>query len=291
MHLKTHTFQKRYGMITLGIFIMVAGFYYFIAPYALIIGGVSGAGLLLSELFDIPISYFVFVFNLVLLLIGWAVLGFKAFYRSIYGSIMFPVFLFILETFSPLFDLPNDYIIPITFGGFLMGLGFGYVIKYGGTSGGTDIPIKILSKKLKFPLSISIYIVDGAIILSGIIFLYETNGIANGLYAILTMIIAGKVADMVVIGSNSLRSVQIITDQPETIKALIYQHIYRGVSIVPIKGGYTAQDKTMLVTVITRNEYYTIRNIIAKVDPQAFVFANPATEIQGDFSSREEDDH
>ena len=288
--LKKMVFKNRYVMISWGIFLMVAGFYYFIAPFNLVIGGVSGVGLLFHEMLEVPISLVVLVLNIVLLIAGWACLGFKAFYRSVYGSILFPFFLFLLELFSPLFDLPNDYILAVTFGGFLMGLGFCYVIKYGGTSGGTDIPIKILNKKLKLPLSVSIYIIDGTIILSGVILFYNLNGISGGLYAILTMIVAGKVADWVVLGSNRLNAVQIITDQPEAIKQLIYEKIYRGVTMVPIKGGYSNLDKTMLLTVITRDEYYTIRNIIAERDPHAFVFASPATEIQGDFTQQSEED-
>ncbi len=287
--LKTLTPRRRYGMITLGIFLMVAGFYYFIAPYNLVIGGVSGVGLLFNELLGVPMWLVVLVLNAVLLLLGWAALGFASFTRSLYGSLVFPIFLFLLEQFSPLLDLPNDPLIAIAFGGFFMGLGFGYVIRYGGTSGGTDIPIKILNRKLKLPLSVSIYLVDGAIIFSGMIAFYADAGIAGGLYAILTVVVAGKVADAVVIGSNALRTVQIVTDKPDAIKSLIYQNIERGVSLVPVKGGYSDHQKTMLVTVITRNEYHIIRNIIAEADPKAFVFATPATEIQGDFDARTED--
>ncbi|MFH5881133.1 MAG: YitT family protein [Candidatus Izemoplasmataceae bacterium] len=288
--LKTISFKKRYTMITWGIFLMVAGFYYFIAPFNLVIGGVSGVGLLFHDLLNIPISLVVFVLNLVLLFLGWIFLGWKSFYRSIYGSIAFPLILFILETFGPLIELPNDYILAITFGGALMGVGFGYVIKYGGTSGGTDIPIKILNKKLKLPLSVSIYAIDGVIILSGVIAFYATNGLSGGLYAILTMLIAGKVADYIVIGANRLTSVQIITDYPDTIKNLIFEQLQRGVTIVPIKGGFSNNLKTMLITVITKDEYYQIRNILAQIDPTAFVFTNPASEIQGDFEHRIEED-
>ncbi len=287
--LKTLTPRRRYGMITLGIFLMVAGFYYFIVPFNLVIGGVSGVGLLFNELLGVPMSLVVFILNVVLLLSGWAFLGFAAFTRSLYGSFVFPFFLFLLEVFSPLFDLPNDPLIAIAFGGFFMGLGFGYVIRYGGTSGGTDIPIKILNRKLKLPLSVSIYLVDGAIILSGMIAFYSVAGIAGGLYAILTVVVAGKVADAVVVGSNALRTVQIVTDKPDEIKTLIYQNVARGVSLVPVEGGYSKHRKTMLITVITRTEYYIIRTIIAKADPKAFVFATPATEIQGDFDARMED--
>ncbi len=163
------TYPKRYFFITLGIFLMVAGFYYFVMPTALVIGGVSGVGVLFSELFDIRVSFVVFILNVLLLGLGWVFLGFKSFYRSIYGSIMFPLFLFFFETFSPFLTMPDDFLLYVTFGGFFLGLGFGLVIKYGGTSGGTDIPIKILHRKLKLPLSVSLYLVDGSIILAGVL--------------------------------------------------------------------------------------------------------------------------
>ncbi len=290
--LKKLTFAKRYFYITLGIFIMVAGFYYFIYPPGYVIGGVSGVGVLFSELFDIRVSLVVAVLNIVLLLVGWYFLGFKSFYRSIYGSILFPVFLFVLETFSPFLPIPEDPLLYVVFGGGILGLGFGIVIKYGGTSGGTDIPIKILHRLMKLPLSVSIYLVDGVVIIAGVIAFYDdpNRGIAMGLYAVLVMVVAGKFADFVVAGSNTLKAVHIITDMPDKIKDMIYEAIERGVSLVPAEGGYSKQQKTMLVTVITRNEYYIIRNIIAEVDPSAFVFASPASEIHGDFTTNTEDD-
>ncbi len=288
--LKIISFQKRYGMIGLGIFLMVAGFYYFIMPIDLVIGGVSGIGLLLSRFFNVSIAFVVFILNLLLLVMAWLFLGFKTFYRSIYGSILFPLFLFILETFSPVLEMPDDLLIMTLFGGFLMGFGFGYVVKYGGTSGGTDIPIRILNKRFKMPLSLSIYVIDGLIIMSGVIVFYSIHGIAYGLYALVAMVVAGKAADMVVIGSNTLKAVHIITDNPDPIKDAIFTSIYRGVSVMNIQGGYSKLNKVMLLTVITRNEYYTVRNIVAQLDPQAFVFASPATEIQGDFENRLEDD-
>ncbi len=288
--LRKLSLSNRYFMITLGIFLMVAGFYYFIMPAALVIGGVSGVGVLFSELFAIRVSLVVLVLNVVLLGFGWLFLGFKSFVRSIYGSLMFPLILFLLEEFSPPLDMEPDFLLYTTFGGFLLGIGFGYVIKYGGTSGGTDIPIKILHKRLKLPLSFSIYLVDGAIILSGVIALYAERGVTAGLYALLTMVISGRVADFVIIGSNTLKAVHIVTEKPDRIKQLIYEALERGVSLIPMKGGYSMRQKTIVLSVITRDEYHRIRDIIAAVDEEAFVFASPATEIQGDFTTHWEDD-
>ena len=147
-----------------------------------------------------------------------------------------------------------------------------------------------MNKKLKMPISVSLYLVDGIIILLGVIVFYADYGIVSGLYAILTMFISGKVADIVILGNSGKKSVQIITTKSEEIKTAIYESIYRGVTEMTIKGGYSGAEKTMLVTVITKQEYYFIRNIIATVDPEAFVYVTPATEIQGDFTIREDDE-
>lgn len=280
---------ERYSMISLGIVLMVAGFYFFLIPADLVAGGVTGLGLVINKITGLSISIFVLIMNVILLFLGLILLGKKIFLRSIYGSLLFPAVLFIFEEFVPLLDIQDDFVIATIFGGALLGLGFGNVIKYGGTSGGTDIPVKIISKKFKVPLSYGIYLIDGIIIILGVIVFYQDYGIESGLYAILTLFISGKIADIVVLGNSSKKAVQIITTKKEEIKEAIYDSIFRGVTELEIKGGYSGDSKTMLVTVITTNEYYSIRNIIAKIDPEAFVYVTPATEIQGDFTSREDD--
>ena len=288
--LRQITKYEQYFMITIGIILMVLGFFYFLLPADLVAGGVSGLGLALNKLFGYRLSYVVLVCNMMLLVLALMFLGKNVFIKSIYGSILFPVTLYLFETFLPPLELSNDYMLTVTFGGFFIGFGFGLVIKYGGTSGGTDIPIKILNKRLKLPLSVSIYAVDGFIILLGVIAFYSEYGLNIGLYALITMFISGKVADMVIVGSNSKKAVQIITDFPDEIKESIYKAVSRGVTEVEIMGGYSKSKKTMLVTVIKRQEYYLIRNIIAEIDENAFVYVTPATEIQGDFEERESDE-
>ncbi len=288
--LKVVSKYERYIMISIGIIIMSLGFYYFILPADLVVGGVTGLGLVLTTTFEgFPVSVFVLVLNVILLFVGLIFLGKKLFVRSIYGSLLFPLVLFIMETFLPLIDIKEDLFLAVTFGGVLLGVGFGLVIKYGGTSGGTDIPIKILNKKLKMPISLAIYSIDGIIIFLGVLVFYSEYGITAGLYAIITMFISGYAADMVIVGRNSKKAVQIITDFPTEIKEAIYELLYRGVTEVKIRGGYSNKDKIMLVTVITKQEYYFIRNIIARIDENAFVYVTPATEIHGDFEERESD--
>ncbi|MEC9484547.1 MAG: YitT family protein [Candidatus Izemoplasma sp.] len=282
---------ERYGWISLGIILMASGFYFFLIPVDLVAGGVTGIGMILNEVSSkISISLTVFAMNMVLLLVGWIVLGTKLFLRSIYGSLLFPFVLFILEQFVPLLNIENDYVIAVTFGGALLGLGFGYVLKYGGTSGGTDIPVKILNRVFNLPISFSVYLIDGLIVLAGTIVFSQSGSVLVGLYAIIAIAISGKVADMVVVGGTSKKALQIITDYPQEIKKSIYDSISRGVTEVPIKGGYSESKKIMLITVITKREYYLVRNVISHIDETAFVYVTPATEIHGEFLERESDD-
>lgn len=281
---------EQYLMISIGIILMVLGFYYFLLPADLVAGGVSGLGLVFNKFFGFKLSYVVLVSNMILLAFAYIFLGKKVFVKSIYGSILFPITLYLFEHFVPPIDTGNDYLLAVTFGGFFIGFGFGLVIKYGGTSGGTDIPIKIFNKRLRLPLSVSIYLVDGIIIMLGVLAFFPEHGIKTGLYALITMFVSGKVADMVIVGSNSKKAVQIITNYPEEIKEAIYKAVSRGVTEVEIIGGYSKIKKTMLVTVITRQEYYLVRNIIANIDETAFVYVTPATEIQGEFEERESDE-
>jgi uncharacterized membrane-anchored protein YitT (DUF2179 family) len=276
-------------MISLGIILMAAGFYFFLIPLQLVAGGVTGLGIVLEQVFGFSISVLVLIVNMILLLLGLLVLGKRIFVRSIYGSLLFPAVLFLMERFLPLLDFNNDYLLGTVFGGAFVGIGFGLMLKYGGTSGGTDIPIKILYKKFGVPIGTSVYLFDGIIVGIGILAFYNDNGLVAGLYALISIFISGKLADTVVVGGQTKKAMQIITNEPEAIKQAIYDTVSRGVTIVNIKGGYTNLDKTMLVTVITKQEYYRVRNIIARIDDTAFVYVTPASEIHGEFLERESD--
>jgi len=266
---------------------MVAGFYYFLVPVDLVVGGVSGLGLIINRFTESSLAVWVVVFNSVLLTLAFFLLGKKAFARSLYGSMLYPLFLFIFE-YTPSLNI-DDYLIASIFGGVIVGIGFGLVVRYGGTSGGTDIPIKILHKYFKMPLSYAVYFVEGGIILMGILTLGSQN-IVYGLYALISIYVVGIATDKMVIGTNALKTVHTITDHPDAIKNAIFERLERGVTVVPVEGGYTQMKKTMLITVITKDEYYILRDLVATIDAEAFVYASPATEIHGDFESRQEDE-
>jgi uncharacterized membrane-anchored protein YitT (DUF2179 family) len=169
-------------------------------------------------------------------------------------------------------------------------MGFGIVCKYGGSTGGTDIAIKIVKKYSKLSLQMSVYLVEATIIIAGAITfpLGINQGIITALYAIVVVMITGKVSDSFVIGSQSKKAVNIVTDHPKELKDVLFAKLRRGVTEIQSQGGFTEHKKTLLIMVILNTEYHRVVQIISAIDPKAFVYVTPASEIRGEWSSKEE---
>jgi uncharacterized membrane-anchored protein YitT (DUF2179 family) len=139
-------------------------------------------------------------------------------------------------------------------------------------------------------LSTAIYLVDGGIILLGAF--TEPKGLSEGfvsiLYAIVIVFLSGKVSDSFLLGVESKKALNIITEKPKELKAAIFASFSRGMTEIKSQGGFTEHQKTMLIMVIHNSEYHFVKRIIQDTDPRAFVYVTPASEIQGEWSSKDE---
>lgn len=269
------------SVITLGIFLMAAGFYYFMVPYNLITGGVGGVAIVIQEVYQVNVLILVYVFNLSFLALGLVVYGTSFFMKTILGSLLYPVALTVfaaLELELKLLPVTDDLLLAVIFSAVLMGGGFGLVIRHGGTTGGADIPIKILYDFFKIPFSKAVYIIDGSIVLLGTL----VFGLEIGMYSVVAVFLIGFISDYVVTGGTKTISINIITDYAEAVKELIYQRTERGVSMVPITGGYSKSNKTMLLCVAFKKEYYQVIQAVHEIDKKAFVFVNTSSEVLGE---------
>lgn len=269
------------SVITLGIFFMAAGFYYFMVPYNLITGGVGGVAIVIQEVYQVNVLILVYVFNLSFLALGLVVYGTSFFMKTILGSLLYPVALTVfaaLELELKLLPVTDDLLLAVIFSAVLMGGGFGLVIRHGGTTGGADIPIKILYDFFKIPFSKAVYIIDGSIVLLGTL----VFGLEIGMYSVVAVFLIGFISDYVVTGGTKTISINIITDHAEAVKELIYQRTERGVSMVPITGGYSKSNKTMLLCVAFKKEYYQVIQAVHEIDKKAFVFVNTSSEVLGE---------
>lgn len=286
---------ETFFFLALGVFLMALAYYFFVIPSGLVTGGSTGISMIMTRYFpSIPISVFSLSFNIMFLILGAIFLGKQELGRTIFGSLLFPAYLALFELISPTIPFGDQDLLLITlYAGGLAGMGFGIVVKYGGSTGGTDIAIKIVKKYTKLPLSASVYAVESGIILAGALtFPPQDGGISSGiitaLYAIVVVFITGRVSDWFVIGTQSKKAINIITDKPKELKAVLFATLRRGITEIPSVGGYTDNKKTILITVIQNTEYHLVLQIITANDPKAFVYVTPASEIQGAWSSKEE---
>ncbi len=273
----------RYLYITIGILIMAVGYFFFINIQGLVTGGATGVGMIIHNYINLPLAYIIFIVDIVFLILAAIFLGKKIFIRNIYGSIIFPLAIYVYDLIFPNIKPLDNILLSAVYGGVLIGAGFGLIARFGGLSGGTDTLVRIVKKYTRLPFSICIYIVELSIIFIGAAL---SGVITNALYAFITVFISGKVTDKFIVFGNSKLAVNIISEHPNEIKEKIYQELGRGVTLVNSKGGYTNSDKTLIISIIQSQEYHDLHNIIAIVDSEAFVYVTSAVEIQGKWKEK-----
>lgn len=267
--------------ITLGVAIAAAPFSFLLDPINLVIGGVSGLGTIINHLLAFDTAMIILVINIALLLIGLIFLGKEFFIKTVYGSLAFPLFIKLFDIIYQAIALEpvQDRAIVVFFGSIMMGIGLGIVIKYGGTTGGTEIPQNILLKYFHIPYSVSLYFFDGIVILLGVIVFKDLSLI---LYGIVFIVLCGFAIDQVVFSGFNKRAVFIISKHNEEIRKRIIEDIGRGVTRIKIIGGYTNLENEKLICVLSSLEFYRLKGIIKSIDPDAFYYAVRASEVSGE---------
>lgn len=285
---------KDWSIVTIGNFLVAIAFSFFLDPNNLVIGGSTGLATIFKYLFGIDTDISVFIINALLLVVGLLLLGKDFFMKTAYSTIIFPVMIRILNMVYSLITpegniLISEPMLVIIFSSLIMGFGIGLVLKQGGTTGGTEVPQKILYKYFHMPYSISLILVDGVIILLGAILINDGEQIIdfhNVLYAIIFVYLSGMVMDQIVFSGFNSRAVHIISSKNEEIKKRILEDFERGVTQIRIVGGYTNEEKTKLVCILSSNEFYKLKGIIQELDPNAFFYVVRANEVSGEGFTR-----
>ncbi len=271
--------------ITAGVIVMSAGFYFFLLPLNLIIGGVMGVAVIFQN--QIPVSLFMYIANFLLLMLGWIVLGKVFFVKTAYATLLSPTIIWILEKTIPAdyfmkFMTESPLLIGAAFGGIFLGIGLGVVIRNNATTGGVDVIQNIMHKYLHMSFSTAMYITDGAIILIAMIINFQL-----GLYAVGSMIISGLLIDRLSIEGTAGYTVFIVTDYPDLMQQKIYERLERGITKMKVIGGYSKQEKEMIICTVDRAQLYIFKHIIKNADPKAFTFVTKTKEALGEGFSRE----
>ena len=249
----------------------------FILPNGLITGGTTGLALVAQYKLGIPIAAFVGVFNVVMFVVGAAVLGVAFAFTTIISTFYYP---FILGVFEGLFGsspLTGDTMLATVFAGLLIGAGIGMVIRAGASTGGMDIPPLILNKKFRLPVSMTMSVFDCLILLTQMVF----AGKEKILYGILLVLLYTMVLDKVLmIGQNQMQ-VKIISEQCEIISEAIQNRMDRGTTLLLIEGGHLRKASYAVLTVVSGRELSKLNELVMGLDSNAFMIINQVSEVRG----------
>jgi len=270
---------RDYVLILFGSILQAGALRVFLIPAKLASGGVSGLSQIINSFTGWPIGVMVLIGNIPLFILGWRFLGGPRFAaRTAFAILSFSILVDIPLPFLPQDGITGDLVLNSLYGGVVSGIGFGLVYRGRGTSGGSDILARILSSWRGIPVSQSYLMTDAVIIfLAGISFSWE-----NALYALVMLYVSGIAAESISQGSNILRTGLIITGQPEPIIEEIFNRLRRGVTIMNARGGYSGEDKSILLCVVTRAEIPHLKDLTKEVDPKAFLIIGQAHEVRGE---------
>lgn len=267
-----------YFYIILGALVQAAAMRLFLIPGLMVSGGISGAAQIVQFFTGWPIGVMVILGNLPLFILGWRYLGGTRFaLRTAISVALFSIFTDLLVCVVPREGVTSDIVLQALYGGILLGIGLGLVYRGRGTSGGSDILGRILSRRYGVSISMAYLITDGLVVLaSGFAFGWE-----RALYGLLVIYVSGLAAEFVSEGNSILRTAFIVTNHPDAVSSRICTILERGVTILPGTGAYTDQARPVLFCVLTRAEINILKTIVSEADPKAFMVIGQATEALG----------
>ena len=249
----------------------------FLLPSGLPTGGTTGIALLVNRLTGLSVSMFVLGFNIVMLVVGFIFLGRKFAFTTIVSTFTYPI---CLELFGQIFanvHLTDDIWLNTIFSGLGIGVGLGSVIRMGASTGGMDIPPLILNKYFKIPVSVSLNAFDICILLGQAILIPPEML----LYGVILVITYTTVLNKVLLLGGSKMEVKIISRNPEPIRQAIIGHLDRGLTILRAEGGYSQEDRQVLLVVVSNRELHQLERIVKNIDPESFVIVSEVREVRG----------
>lgn len=265
------------AIVIAGNCIYALGVAMFILPGGLITGGTTGIALFVNEVTGIPISGFVFVFNAIMFVVGWLVFGWKFAANTAVSTFSYPIALEIITRLLNGYQITDNQILCTIFGGICIGAAIGIVMRMGASTGGLDIPVLVINRYFKIPISGQIYVFD-MLILS----LQASKGSGEQLlYGILLVIVYTVVLDKCLVFGTAKMQLKVVSEKIEEIRQAILTDIDRGVTMIKSETGYLGRKTEMLLTVISMRELAKTEKLIHEVDEEAFVIINRVTEVSG----------
>ncbi|AKG36559.1 YitT family protein [Paenibacillus durus] len=267
-------------MITVGSLITALAFNLFLLPNRIASGGVSGLSVLAESWLRAEPAFTQWALNIPLFILGVFILGRNYGLRSLLGSIVLPLFIYLTKD-GPV-PTANPLLASI-YGGIGVGLGLGLVFRGRGSTGGLTILAQIIQKVTGLSFSMSVVLLDGTVITLAAFVL----GMEQAMYALIGLFVTGRVIDALEVGFSYTKVAYIISDHTEAISEAILNDLDRGLTKLEAQGGYTGDSRTVLMVAVGQNETSRLKAIVRSVDPGAFVIISDAHEVLGKGFKRE----
>ncbi|MEQ8200698.1 MAG: YitT family protein [Syntrophomonadaceae bacterium] len=275
---KIHTpYIKNLGLILLGNTIYALAVTMFILPNGLITGGTTGLSLVFNHLSGIPVAWLVGLFNLLLFILGGAILGRTFALSTVISSFYYPLALALFQAVPAFKHMTGDILLAAIYAGVMIGLAIGLVIQAGASTGGMDIPPLVLNKRYGISISASLYAFDFAILLLQALFAAREQV----LYGILLVFIYTVVLDKVLLLGQSRTQVQIISEKYREISAAIIEQLDRGTTLIQAETGYLHYPSMVVLTVVSNREVLRLNDLVLAIDPKAFMIINRINQVKG----------
>ena len=249
----------------------------FILPGQLISCGTTGLALVAQQLWGIPVSGFVFVFNVAMLLLGLAVLGKKFAMTTVLSSLVYPLFLTGVQSLLGDFRVTEDLLLCAIFGGMGLGVALGIVIRAGASTGGMDIPPLILNKLFGIPVPVTLWLFDFAIMLSQLFF----HSPEDLLYGILMLIAVNFTLNKTLVAGTGRTEVKSVSEQAKQICESSHHNADRGVTLLHGEGGYLHEPTEVVFSVVATRELHKVQVLAREIDPECFMVITQVTEVWG----------
>lgn len=276
---RSKNFWSRLIVVIICVLVLAINYNTFLLYNNLAIGGTSGIATIFHALMNINPATFIFVTNIILVIISFIFLGPKSTGLTIIGSILYPVFVSLTEDIclhlaeQLVFD---NFLITAIISALLFGTANGFLYKIGFSTGGTDIIIQLFNKYFKIPTGTASFIIYAIIIAFGAV----VFGINNAVYSIIIVAINGILVDKIMLGISNSKMFYIHSKKVDEITSFI-QEIKSGYTIMHTKGGYSKETNDLIMCVVPTKDYYMFKNIVAKIDPEAFFIISDCYEVYG----------
>lgn len=264
-----------YIYIVLGSFIGASAYPLFLVPNSIAPGGLTGVATIFNHFFHWPVGFVSLILNIPLFLFSYKTMGKDFVIKSIIATLLFSAMIDIF----PFKAVTDNMLLSSIYGGIVVGFGLGLILKGGATTGGTDMIARLLHRW--FPhISVGgfLFAVDFCVISAAGIFI----GVESALYALINIYVASVIIDVVMQGLNRAKACYIISNNSENIRQRLMAEMDRGLTIIEATGGYTMENRPVLLCVVNPAEVVNLKNVIQQEDARAFMFITEAYEVLGE---------